>query len=73
LVGGTSGFSAAGSQDAVIVAADGSNTYVWYVNDSLDGNATNVSAADIVLIGTLSGTTSTVGFHSDNFGGPIAA
>jgi Ca2+-binding RTX toxin-like protein len=73
LVGGTSGFSVAGSQDAVIVAADGSNTYVWYVNDALDGTATNVSSTDIVLIGVLSGTTATTGWDASNFEASIAA
>jgi len=73
IVGSTSGFSVAGSQDAVIVAADGSNTYVWYVNDNLDGTATNVSSTDIVLIGVLSGTTATTGWDATNFGAAVAA
>jgi hypothetical protein len=73
MVGGDSGFSVANTQDVVIVAADGSNTYVWYVNDNLDGTATNVTSTDIHLIGILSGTTATTGWHSSNFGATIAA
>lgn len=60
LVGGNSGLSAAGSQDVVIVANNGSDTYIWYVNDSLDGTETNVTATDIVLIGKLTGFTTTM-------------
>jgi len=71
LLAGTSGFSVAGSQTAVIVAADGSNAYVWYVNDGFDTNAL-VSSADIVLIGTLSGTTSVAAFTAANFAATIA-
>ncbi|HYD69457.1 calcium-binding protein, partial [Azospirillum sp.] len=53
--GSGDGFSVAGSQKAVVIAGDGSNTYVWYVNDSLDGTATDLSSTDIVLIGKLEG------------------
>jgi len=73
LVGSDSGFSVAGTQDVVIVAADGSNTYVWYVNDSLDGNVADVTSTDIVLIGVLSGTTATTGYDATNFAATIAA
>jgi len=66
LVGGTSGFSVAGNQRAVIVADDGSNAYIWYVNDNLDTTVGDVSASDIVLIGTLVGT-DIAAFTSANF------
>lgn len=73
LVGGTSGFSVAGNQDVVIVAADGSDTYIWYVNDTLDTTVTDVTGGDIVLIGTLSGTAAVTGYHASNFAATIAA
>jgi len=72
LLAGTSGFSVAGSQTAMIVAADGSNAYVWFVNDGFDTNAV-VSAADVHLIGTLSGVTSLAAYGAANFGATIAA
>jgi len=70
LVGGTSGFSVAGSQEAVIVADDGSNAYVWYVDDALDGTETDVTSGDIVLIGKLEGTDVSA-FTAANFGAAV--
>jgi len=70
LVGGDSGLSQSTSMAVVIVADDGSNAYVWYVNDSLDNNAASVTSADIVLIGTLTGT-DVAAFTAANFGAAV--
>lgn len=52
-------FSNAGSQEAVFIGDDASgNANIYYVNDSLDGNAGDVTAADVVLIGVLEGVSS---------------
>jgi hypothetical protein len=48
-------FSTAANQNAILIADDGTNAYVWYVSDSLDGTNTTLSSTDYVLIGTLNG------------------
>jgi hypothetical protein len=67
IVTGAAAFSAAGNQQAIIIANDASgNANIWYVNDNLDGTVTNVTAADVVLIGTLTGA-SALALTADNF------
>lgn len=51
-------FNGAAAEQGVFVANDGAgNSNIWYVNDSLDGTATDVTVADVVLIGVLTGVT----------------
>ncbi len=52
-----SAFSNAASERAVLLLDNGTNTYIYYVDDALDTTATDISAADVVLIGILSGVT----------------
>ena len=59
-------WSAAGNQYGTVVADDGTNAYIWYVDDSLDGTDTDVTATDVILIGTLSGT-DVAGMAAANF------
>lgn len=70
-VGTSGGFSAAANQAAILVADDGTNAYIWYINDALDGTAADLSSSDMVLIGTLSGT-DVAAFTSTNFNTAIA-
>ena len=66
------GFSAATSDQAVVIADDGHNAYVWYVNDGLDGTVTSVTSTDIVLLGTLN-SVNVAGFTAANFAAAAAA
>lgn len=68
----TNAFSAGGSQKAVFIINDaGGNANIWYVNDSLDGTATDVTASDVVLIGTLTGQSAAT-LTAANFGASLA-
>jgi Ca2+-binding RTX toxin-like protein len=49
-------FSAAANQKGVFIVNVGTTAHVYYVNDSIDGANTTVTAADVVLIGVLTGT-----------------
>jgi Ca2+-binding RTX toxin-like protein len=49
-------WSQSDAQKGVVVVDDGSDAYIYYVDDSLDADATDVTTADVILIGTLSGT-----------------
>ena len=64
-------FSAAGSQKAIALADSGTNEYIWYVDDSLDGDATTLTATDVVLIGIISGQTGTA-WAAGNFTAGLA-
>ena len=60
-------FASAANQKAIIIVNDASgNANIWYVNDNLDGTNTAVTAADVVLIGTLTGA-SAAALTADNF------
>ena len=68
--GFNSDFTAAMS--TIIVADNGTDTQIWYVNNNLDGtSSTTVASTEVVLIGTVSGELSAT-FTSAAFGLAIA-
>jgi len=63
-----SAFSNAASEKAIFLLDNGTNTYIYYVDDSFDGTATNVTATDVVLIGIVLGSTGANAFTAATFG-----
>jgi Ca2+-binding RTX toxin-like protein len=63
-----SAFSHANNEKAIFLLDNGTNTYIWYVNDALDGTATTVTATDVVLIGVLNGVNGANAFTAGTFG-----
>jgi len=62
-----SAFSNAANEKAIFLLDNGTNTYIYYVDDNFDGVATTVTAADVVLIGIINGFTGT-DFGAGQFG-----
>jgi len=63
-----SAFSNAASEKAIFLLDNGTNTYIYYVDDSFDGVATTVTATDVVLIGIVLGATGAPAFTAATFG-----
>ena len=66
-----SAFSNAANEKAIFLLDNGTNTYIYYVDDNFDGTATTVTATDVVLIGIINGFRGT-DFTAAQFGTAIA-
>jgi len=52
--GAANAFNLASGGKAVVIGDDGTHSYVWFVDDSLDGTLGTVSTTDVVQVATLS-------------------
>jgi Ca2+-binding RTX toxin-like protein len=52
--GAANAFNLASGGKAVVIGDDGTHSYVWFIDDTLDGTSGTVSTTDIVQVATLS-------------------